>query len=197
MPVIYGDRAHRHGHHQHSVWLLDVAMGVCRALGAERLFPGLGSPVCARLLNAGIHVPSAAVGGHYGTRRITSARTHSHCDGSERAALRLACRDDDCWLYGDSRGDFSLLAATQSPAGVAGLPAVGEWRHDALEIAQQQEGAGLTRKRSHQICVAESVYLAAFVLLCAGLCGPGGDQRLGQFVYVRRWASIWSRRIRQ
>lgn len=27
-----------------------------------------------------------------------------------------------------------------------GLPAVGEWRHDALEIAQQQEGAGLTRK---------------------------------------------------
>jgi OPA family sugar phosphate sensor protein UhpC-like MFS transporter len=27
-----------------------------------------------------------------------------------------------------------------------GLPAVGDWRHDALEIAQQQEGAGLTRK---------------------------------------------------
>ncbi|MFP1592515.1 MFS transporter [Escherichia coli] len=27
-----------------------------------------------------------------------------------------------------------------------GLPAVGEWRHDALEIAQQQEGAGLTRE---------------------------------------------------
>ena len=28
------------GHYQHSVWLLDVAMGVCRTLGAERLFPG-------------------------------------------------------------------------------------------------------------------------------------------------------------
>lgn len=36
------------GHHQHSVWLLDVAMGVCRALGVERLFPGLGfTGVCA------------------------------------------------------------------------------------------------------------------------------------------------------
>lgn len=33
---------------EHSVWLLDVAMGVCRALGAERLFPGLGfTGVCA------------------------------------------------------------------------------------------------------------------------------------------------------
>lgn len=27
-----------------------------------------------------------------------------------------------------------------------GLPAVGDWRHDALEIAQQQEGAGMSRK---------------------------------------------------
>lgn len=56
-------------------------------------FQGWGSPVCARLLTAWY------------------SRT-------ERAALRLACRDDDCWLYGDSRGDFSLLAATRSPAGV-------------------------------------------------------------------------------
>ena len=47
-PLFYGDRAYRHWHHQHSVWLLDVAMGVCRALGAERLFPGLGfTGVCA------------------------------------------------------------------------------------------------------------------------------------------------------
>ncbi|VFS67228.1 Regulatory protein uhpC [Kluyvera cryocrescens] len=27
-----------------------------------------------------------------------------------------------------------------------GLPPIGDWRHDELEIAQQQEGAGLTRK---------------------------------------------------
>ena len=33
-------------------------------------------------------------------------------------ALRLACRDDDCWLYGARRGNFSLLAAARSPAGV-------------------------------------------------------------------------------
>ncbi len=69
-------------------------MGVCRALGVEAFFQGWGSPVCARLLTAWYSVPSAAVGGHYGTRRITSAAPHSHCDGSERAALRLACRDD-------------------------------------------------------------------------------------------------------
>ncbi|MEA7548838.1 hypothetical protein ONK29_27545, partial [Salmonella enterica subsp. enterica serovar Anatum] len=27
-----------------------------------------------------------------------------------------------------------------------GLPPVGDWRHDALEVAQQQEGVGLSRK---------------------------------------------------
>ncbi|STL17810.1 major facilitator superfamily protein [Escherichia coli] len=48
-PLFYGDRAYRHGHYQHSVWLLDVAMGVCRALGAERLFPGLGVHRCVRV----------------------------------------------------------------------------------------------------------------------------------------------------
>ncbi len=71
-------------------------MGVCRALGAERLFQGWGSPVCARLLTAWYSRTSAAVGGHYGTRRITLAVRSSHCDGSSCAALRLACRDDDC-----------------------------------------------------------------------------------------------------
>ncbi|MCZ5678456.1 MFS transporter [Escherichia coli] len=74
-------------------------------------------------------------------------------------------------MYGDSRGDFLCWRLRDRPQAL-GLPAVGEWRHDALEVAQQQEGAGLTRKEIlDQICVAESVYLAAFVLLCAGLCG--------------------------
>lgn len=40
---------------------------------------------------------------------------------------------------------FSAGGCADRPQAL-GLPAVGEWRHDALEIAQQQEGAGLTRK---------------------------------------------------
>ncbi len=48
-------------------------MGVCRTLGAERLFPGLGSPVCARLLTAWYSRTERGGWGHYGTRRITLA----------------------------------------------------------------------------------------------------------------------------
>ncbi len=48
-------------------------------------------------------------------------------------------------MYGDRRGDFLCWRLRDRPQAL-GLPAVGEWRHDALEIAQQQEGAGLTRK---------------------------------------------------
>ena len=39
-----------------------------------------------------------------------------------------------------------------------GLPPVGDWRHDEMEIAQQQEGAGLSRRDPHQIR-AENPYI--------------------------------------
>ncbi|SQC09445.1 regulatory protein UhpC [Klebsiella pneumoniae] len=37
-----------------------------------------------------------------------------------------------------------MLAAARSPQ--AWVTRRGDWRHDALEIAQQQEGAGMSRK---------------------------------------------------
>ncbi len=39
------------------------------------------------------------------------------------------------------RPGCSLLAARDRPQTV-GLPAVGDWRHDEMEVAQQLEGAG-------------------------------------------------------
>lgn len=75
-------------------------------------FQGWGSPVCARLLTA--WYSRTERGGWWALWNTA----HNVGGGSGCAALRLACRDDDCWLYGDSRGDFSLLAATRSPAGV-------------------------------------------------------------------------------
>ncbi len=57
-----------------------------------------------------------------------------------------------------------------------GLPAVGDWRHDALEIAQQQEGAGMSRKSDPDpLRAGQSLHLAAVVVLCAGVRGAGGD----------------------
>ena len=40
--LFYGRRADRHRGGEHPVWLLHLAVGLCPALGAERLFPGLG-----------------------------------------------------------------------------------------------------------------------------------------------------------
>ncbi|STG51326.1 major facilitator superfamily protein [Escherichia coli] len=66
-----------------------------------------------------------------------------------------------------------------------GLPAVGEWRHDALEIAQQQEGAGLTRKE----ILTKYVLLNPYIwLLRFAMCWSmwfGRRSTTGQFVYVR------------
>ncbi len=66
-------------------------------------------------------------------------------DGGDGAALRLACRDDDRWAVGDCGGDFLCWRLRDRPQAI-GLPPIGDWRHDELEIAQQQEGAGLSRK---------------------------------------------------
>ena len=41
-PLFYGAGSYRHRRGQYSVWLLHLAMGVRPAVGAERLFPGLG-----------------------------------------------------------------------------------------------------------------------------------------------------------
>lgn len=121
-------------------------MGVCRALGAERLFQGWGSPVCARLLTAwysrterggwwALWNTAHNVGGALIPIVMAAAALHY----GWRAGMMIA----GCMAI--VVGIFLCWRLRDRPQAL-GLPAVGEWRHDALEIAQQQEGAGLTRK---------------------------------------------------
>lgn len=134
-------------------------------MGAERLFPGFGSPVCARLLTAwysrterggwwalwntahnvgGALIPlvMAAVALHYGWR------VGMMVAGLLAIGVGMAFR----WRLRDR------------PQAI-GLPPVGDWRHDALEVAQQQEGAGLSRKE----ILAKYVLLNPYIWLLS-LC---------------------------
>lgn len=134
-------------------------------MGAERLFPGFGSPVCARLLTAwysrterggwwalwntahnvgGALIPlvMAAVALHYGWRVGMMVA----------GLLAIGVGMVLCWRLRDR------------PQAI-GLPPVGDWRHDALEVAQQQEGAGLSRKE----ILAKYVLLNPYIWLLS-LC---------------------------
>jgi OPA family sugar phosphate sensor protein UhpC-like MFS transporter len=122
-----------------SLW----AFALLWALNA--FFQGWGSPVCARLLTAwysrterggwwALWNTAHNVGGALIPMVVGAAALHY----GWRAGMMIA----GCWR---SSPGCSLLAAARPAAG-GGAAAVGDWRHDELEIAQQQEGAGLTRK---------------------------------------------------
>ena len=70
-----------------------------------------------------------------------------------------------------------------------GLPAVGEWRHDALEIAQQQEGAGLTRKEILTKCVLLNPYiwLLSFFAMCWSMWSGRQSTTGAICICPRRW----------
>lgn len=134
-------------------------------MGVECLFRGFGSPVCARLLTAwysrterggwwalwntahnvgGALIPLviAAVALHYGWRVGMMVA----------GLLAIGVGMVLCWRLRDR------------PQAI-GLPPVGDWRHDALEVAQQQEGAGLSRKE----ILAKYVLLNPYIWLLS-LC---------------------------
>ncbi len=109
-------------------------------------FRGWGSPVCARLLTAwysrterggwwALWNTAHNVGGALIPIVMAAAALHY----GWRAGMMIA----GCMAI--VVGIFLCWRLRDRPQAL-GLPAVGEWRHDALEIAQQQEGAGLTRK---------------------------------------------------
>ncbi len=184
-PLFYGDRAYCHGHYQHSVWLLDVAMGVCRALGVERLF-GAGVHRCASVNRTVFSCTERGgwwalwnTAHNVGGALIPIVMAASALHYGWRAGMMIA----GCMAI--VVGIFLCWRLRDRPQAL-GLPAVGEWRHDALEIAQQQEGAGLTRKEilTKYVLLNPYIWLLSFCyVLVYG--GSGGDQRLGQFVYVR------------
>ncbi|EMQ1184661.1 MFS transporter family glucose-6-phosphate receptor UhpC [Klebsiella variicola] len=123
-----------------SLW----AFALLWALNA--FFQGWGSPVCARLLTAwysrterggwwALWNTAHNVGGALIPMVVGAAALHY----GWRAGMTIAgCLAILAGLY--------LCWRLRDRPQAVGLPAVGDWRHDALEIAQQQEGAGLTRK---------------------------------------------------
>jgi MFS transporter, OPA family, sugar phosphate sensor protein UhpC len=134
--------------------MVNILLGFSTALGVfvllwmmNAFFQGWGSPACARLLTAwysrterggwwalwntahnvgGALVPiiGGAVALHYGWR------TGMMMAGG--LAIFTGCLL--CWRLRDRPQTIDL-------------PAVGEWRQDALEVAQQQEGVGLTHRQ--------------------------------------------------
>lgn len=108
-------------------------------------FQGWGSPVCARLLTAwysrterggwwALWNTAHNVGGALIPMVVGAAELHYGWRSGMMIAGTLAI----------FIGLFLCWRLRDRPQ-VVGLPAVGDWRHDALEIIQQQEGAGLTR----------------------------------------------------
>ncbi|XPE40444.1 hypothetical protein ACNKHK_24215 [Shigella flexneri] len=55
-----------------------------------------------------------------------------------------------------------------------GLPPIRDWRHDELEIARAAGRCRVSRRDPHPVCAAKS-YLAAVIVLCAGVSRPCSD----------------------
>ena len=78
-------------------------------------------------------------------------------------AARLALRHDSARPYRHPRGVVPLLAAARYP-GAMGLPTVGEWRNDAMELAQQTQDAGLSHRQILRKYVLGNPYI--WLLAC-------------------------------
>ncbi|MGQ7744967.1 MFS transporter [Pectobacterium brasiliense] len=114
---------------------------------ANAFFQGWGSPVCAKLLTSwysrterggwwALWNTAHNVGGALIPIIIGAAALHY----GWRAGMMIA-------------GGLAILAGLilcwrlRDRPTTLGLPSVGEWRQDALDISQQQEGAGLTQRQ--------------------------------------------------
>ncbi|VTN12724.1 Regulatory protein uhpC [Raoultella terrigena] len=169
-----------------SLW----AFALLWALNA--FFQGWGSPVCARLLtswysrterggwwalwNTAHNVGGALIRWSSAPRRCTTAGAPGMMIAGMLAILAGLFL---CWRLRDR------------PQAV-GLPAVGDWHHDELEIAQQQEGQGLTRREilykyvltNPYIWLLSLCYVLVYVVRAA-------INDWGNLYMSRPWGSIW------
>ena len=149
--------------HQHTVRALVVAVAVRRPLGGQRLLQGWGWPLLqaahqlvlaqrARLLVVSLeHGPQRGRGAH---SLIVSTLALQHG-----------------WRYGMIvPGLIAILAGLflcwrlrDTPAAM-GLPTVGEWRNDAMELAQQTQDAGLSHRQILRKYVLGNPYI--WLLAC-------------------------------
>ncbi len=95
------------------------------------------------------------------------------------AALQLALRHDHSRHHRRGARPADVLRLRDKPS-TTGLPSVGKWRNDAMELVQESEG-GAEQPRDHQTLRADQqVHLAVGGLLRAGVHRAHRDQRLGQ-----------------
>jgi OPA family sugar phosphate sensor protein UhpC-like MFS transporter len=123
-----------------SLW----AFAVLWALNA--FFQGWGSPVCARLLTA--WYSRTERGGWWALWN-----TAHNVGGALIPIVMAATALHYGWRAGMMIAGLLAIVVGVSSAGACATdrrrlacPPIGDWRHDELEIAQQQEGAGLSRK---------------------------------------------------
>ncbi|AUQ24090.1 MFS transporter [Dickeya zeae] len=130
---------------------------------ANAFFQGWGAPVCARLLTSwysrterggwwALWNTAHNVGGAVIPMVVGAATLHYGWRAGMMIAgtLAIAAGLFLCWRLRDKPQTL-------------GLPHVGEWRQDALEIAQQQEGAGL----SHREILHKYVFTNPYIWLLA------------------------------
>ena len=160
----HGCRTDGHRRYQHTVRPLVGTLDVCRPLGRQRLLPGLGLAPCSKLLTSWYSRTERGV--------WWSAWNTAHNVGGALIPLIVSTIAlQHGWRYGMIvpgliaiiAGLFLCWRLRDTPSAM-GLPTVGEWRKDAMELAQQTQDAGLSHRQILRKYVLGNPYI--WLLAC-------------------------------